>query len=254
MRTIMLLFILLPAFRVEGTACTIFIGSNDQSTFVGNNEDYTPSVNTFLWIRPRQQGRYGYIFWGFEEKYPEGGMNDKGLFMDAAALSQKIVLERNPLKPDFNGYLTETILRQCSTVEEVITLVKKYNLTWQEKAQILVADRSGDYAIIHANYIVRKTTSIFVLTNYSLRDPAAKDFSCWRRNTAYKYLSGPDLSVAQFREILSKTAQTEPDNATVYSQVCDLRKGIIYLYRLHDFSVADTINLSALLLDRKSVV
>lgn len=232
-------------------ACTIFIGSNGRTTLVGNNEDYTPSLNTFIWLRPKTLAAHGYIFWGFNEKKPEGGMNDKGLFIDAAALPVAIPIHREPNKPDFEGYLTETVLRQCSTVEDVVTLVKKYNLTWQEKAQILVADRSGDYAVIHANYIVRKTKPFFALTNYSLQDTAYRNFSCWRRNTAYHYLAAGNVSVERFRDVLSKTAQTELYNATVYSQVCDLKNGIVYLYRLHDFSKCDTINLAKILLKGK---
>ena len=250
MKKILSLLLLLLVIS-EVNACTIFTGSNGRTTLAGNNEDYTPSANSFIWLRPKTQAFNGYIFWGFEEKYPEGGMNDKGLFIDAAALPVKIPINKDSNKPDFEGYLTETVLRKCATVEEVIALVKKYNLTWQEKAQILVADRSGDYAVIHANYIVRKTTPFFALTNYSLRDTAYRNFSCWRRNTAYHYLGGGDVSVKKFSEVLAKTAQTELYNATVYSQVCDLKKGIIYLYRLHDFSRCDTIDVAKILLKGK---
>lgn len=251
MKKISCLFLLFLLTNATVNACTIFIGSNGQMTLVGNNEDYSPSENTFIWLRPRTPHTNGYIFWGFREKFPEGGMNEHGLFIDAAALPEKIPIMRDPGKPDFEGYLTETILRSCATVEEVITLVKKYNLTWQEKAQILVADQSGDYAVIHANYILRKMTPFFALTNYSLQDSTNTNFSCWRRNTAYRDLGGGDFTVKKFSEVLSETAQTELYNATVYSQVCDLKKRIVYLYRLHDFSRVDTIDLAKILLKGK---
>jgi tetratricopeptide (TPR) repeat protein len=245
-----LLFLFLSISKVT-TACTIFIGSNGRTTLVGNNEDFTPSLDTYIWLRPKMSQANGYIFWGFNEKKPEGGMNDHGLFIDAAALPAAIPINRDPNKPEFQGYLTETILRECTTVADVINWVKKYNLTWQEKAQLLVADRSGDYAVIHANYIIRKTTCFFALTNYSQLDTAYRNFSCWRRNTAYKYLANGNISVERFRDVLSKTAQTELYNATVYSQVCDLKKGVVYLYRFHDFSKCDTIHLAKMLLKGK---
>src|SRR5689334_1182001 len=81
---------------VPALGCTIFIASDGKSVLVGNNEDYTPTINTFLWVRPQEPNKNGYIFWGFEEKYPEGGMNDKGLFYDVAALPQKVELIKDP--------------------------------------------------------------------------------------------------------------------------------------------------------------
>lgn len=232
---------------IPSLACTIFIASNGQTVLVGNNEDYTPTIQTFLWVRPPQQNYNGYVFWGFEEKYPEGGMNDKGLFYDVAALPQKVDLVKDPKKTDFEGYIVEKILRECSSVEDVIKLVSKYNLTWYEKAQIMVADKSGDYAIINASYIIHPKDQKYVLTNYNLNDPANKDFKCWRRNTAYQLLNTNPISVDLFTKILDKTSQRETDNGTVYSQVCDLKKNIIYLYQRQDFSKVNKINLTDLL-------
>lgn len=232
---------------VTALACTIFIVSDDNKVLVGNNEDYTPNSNTFLWVRPQEQGKNGYVFWGFEEKFPEGGMNDKGLFYDVAALPQKVNLIKDPNKTDFEGYIVEKILQECGSVAEVIKLVSKYNLTWQEKAQIMVADRTGDYAIINASYIIHPTDHKYVLTNYNLNDTTNRGFKCWRRNTAYQLLNTNPISIDLFTKILDKTSQRETDNGTVYSQVCDLKSNTIYLYHRHDFSRVNKINLSELL-------
>lgn len=229
------------------SACTIFTASNGQSVFVGNNEDYSPDAKSFLWVRPQSGTLNGYIFWGFKEKYPEGGMNDKGLFIDAAALPEEIAIKRNPDKPDFEGYLIEKILKECGSVADVIALVGKYNLTWQQKAQIMVVDKSGDYAVIHANYIIRKTAPAFALTNFSLNAPASNNFTCWRKNTAIAELTANPVSIDLFRGILSKTAQIQPDNVTVYSQICDLTQGHMYLYFNHNFDRVHTISLKNIL-------
>ncbi|MNS32567.1 Acyl-coenzyme A:6-aminopenicillanic acid acyl-transferase [compost metagenome] len=236
------------------TACTIFIACNKQTVLVGNNEDYTPTVQTFLWVRPQQQNTNGYVFWGFEEQYPEGGMNDKGLFYDVAVLPQKAELIKDPKKADFEGYIVEKVLRECSTVEDVIKLVSKYNLTWYEKAQILVADKFGDYAIINASYIIRPTDKKFTLTNYNLANPANKDFKCWRRNTANQLLNNNPCTVDLFTKILENTAQHETDNATLYSQICDLRSNTIYLYQRGNFSQVKKIDLPELLKAGKQVI
>jgi tetratricopeptide (TPR) repeat protein len=229
------------------SACTIFTASSGKSVLVGNNEDYSPGTKSFLWVRPGTDVRNGYIFWGFREKYPEGGMNDKGLFIDAAALPEEIAIKRDTAKPDFKGYLTEKILKECASVADVIAFVGKYNLTWQQKAQIMVVDKSGDYAIIHANYIIRKEAPVFALTNFAINVTGDSHFTCWRKNTAIAQLTANPISVDLFRDILSKTAQRQPDNATVYSQVCDLSKGIVYLYQNHNFQQVDKISLDDIL-------
>lgn len=249
--TLALLVVVSTLFIDSITACTIFVASNGKSTFVGNNEDYKPDANSYLWIRPAENNnannKYGYVFWGFEEHYPEGGVNEYGLFFDAAALPQKIAIIKDPTKPDFEGYLVEKILSSCRTVEEAIQLFQSFNLTWQEKAQIIVADQSGDYAVIHANYIIQKKEPLFVLTNYSLQDNATASTNCWRRETAYEVLSSKPLTSGLIKEALSKTAQRSSDNATVYSQICDLKNGIIQVYQNHDFSTSKEIKLTEIL-------
>lgn len=241
------LFSALLICSVQANACTIFIKCIGSKVLVGNNEDYIPNSKSWLWIRPKIQSANGYVLWGFKEKYPEGGMNEKGLFIDAAALPEKIAIIKDPHKPDFNGYIIEKVLRECSSVEQAVHLVSKYNLTWQEKAQIMIADKSGDYAVIHANYIVRKTTPAFVLTNYGVGGPGSASSTCWRRNTVEVDLKENPISVDLFRKTLAKTAQDEPDNTTVYSQVCDLESGTIFLYQKHNFNQPATISLHRLL-------
>jgi hypothetical protein len=228
-------------------SCTIFIASDKKQVLVGNNEDYIPTLNTYFWVRPCEKGNNGYVFWGFDEKYPEGGMNEKGLFYDAAALPKIVDLKKDSYKLDYNGYIVEKVLQECSTVKEVLMLVRKYNLTWYDKVQVFIADKTGDYAIINASYIIHPSDKEFVLTNYNLNDSSSRDFKCWRRNTAYQLLKTNPISIGLFTKILDKTSQRETDNATVYSQVCDLEKNIIYLYQKHDFTKVERINLVSLL-------
>ena len=241
-------FIVIFLFQFRTSlACTIFIASDKQKVLVGNNEDYNPMLKSFLWVRPGIDKQNAYVLWGFEEQYPEGGMNDKGLFFDAAALPQKVELIKDPQKKDFDGYIVEKVLQECNTVAEAIKLISQYNLTSYEKAQVFVADKSGDYAIINANYIIRPDNNKYVLTNYNLNDPVNKDFKCWRRKTAYQLLNSNPISVALFSKILDSTSQLETDNATIYSQVCDLKNNTIYLYQRHNFTQVNKIDLSSLL-------
>lgn len=227
-------------------SCTIFIASSGKHVLVGNNEDYKPGTETFLWFRPGGEGRIGYVFWGFEEKYPEGGLNEKGLFFDAAALSKPIPIVKHSGRIDFEGYLVEPLFKQCAQLDEAVHVIEKYNLLWQERAQIFLADRTGDYAIVHANYIIRKKDQKdFVLTNYNLSGPQSSDTVCWRRRTAQGMLSsGKKPSVKLVSSILCATAQADWGNATLYSHEIDLTDGRVTLYQIRNFDQPFTFRLS----------
>jgi tetratricopeptide (TPR) repeat protein len=242
--TIASTFFMVLALQVAN-ACTIFTASNKQTVLVGNNEDNSPNMKTYLWTTPSQNQKYGFMTWGSNKKFPEGGMNEKGLFWDAAAMSQKISILRDINKPDFKGYFVEKALSECATVEEVINLLSQYNLVWQEKAQILVADASGDYAVIHANYIIRKSEvqkPYFALTNFGLNN--SKSAYCNRYDVVEKLLPNQNISINFFKNILSKTAQNNIENVTLYSQVCDLRNGNMTLFQRNDFAHAATLNIT----------
>jgi tetratricopeptide (TPR) repeat protein len=246
MKTLILISTILISVMYQSTkACTIFTASNRQNVLVGNNEDNSPNLKTYLWVTPAKNTHHGFLTWGSFKKKPEGGINDKGLFWDAAAMPQAINIILDAHKVDFKGYFVEKALSECATVDEVVKLVSQYNLLWQEKAQVLVADASGDYAVIHANYIIRKADmnkSYFALTNFKTN--CSKSAYCNRFQTAEKLLSEGQYSEESFKNILSKTAQNDIDNATLYSQICDLRNGTITLFQKNDFKHAKVLDIA----------
>ncbi len=248
MRTFLkvIVFIFLCEIK-ESSACTIFTASNENTVLVGNNEDNTPTLKSYLWFYPTQKSKHGFVTWGNSKKFPEGGMNEKGLFWDAAAMPNKIPIIAVKNKENFKGYFVEKALSECATVEELLALVSKFNLIWQEKAQVLVADAYGDYAIIHSNYVIRKSDikkDFFSLANYCINDPNTKTYQCHRQGFAQNILSkNPTISIDLFKNILQKTAQTEVTNATIYSQICDLKNGSFHLYQKYDFNESKVLHL-----------
>ena len=69
----------------------------------GNNEDYL-DPDTRMWFVPGEDGRHGCMFFGYADGFPQGGMNDAGLFFDGLAL------EPEPIepKPDAEPVVRET--------------------------------------------------------------------------------------------------------------------------------------------------
>ena len=61
--------------------CTALFASKGDIVLVGNNEDFV-NIPTKMWILPREKGKLGRIYFGFEAipNIPMGGMNERGLF------------------------------------------------------------------------------------------------------------------------------------------------------------------------------
>ncbi len=211
-------FLLLASMfsAVMSDACTIFVKGGGPHILVGNNEDNGPATARNMWFHQKTAESLGYVMWGSEEQYPEGGMNDHGLFFDAAALPTAIPIVKHADRKDLNQYAVAMVLASSPTVADALALLARYNLVEQEKAQIFLADSTGDYAVVHANYVVRKKDSAnYVLTNYSLDLPPQDQPVCWRRNTAGRILQNGPSTLATITEALQQTAQRDSFSSTL---------------------------------------
>ena len=78
-------------------ACTFFYAANSEMALAGNNEDY---INPFtkVWFEPAENGKYGGVYFGFDNFFSQGGMNEKGLFFDVTAAPLVQVSDPHPKK------------------------------------------------------------------------------------------------------------------------------------------------------------
>ena len=83
----------------EGQGCTIFYAADDNVALGGNNEDFWNPF-TYMWFVPGESGTYGRVYFGFEDGYPQGGVNEAGLFFDGAALPYRPLPGWMGLSPD----------------------------------------------------------------------------------------------------------------------------------------------------------
>jgi hypothetical protein len=90
-------------------ACTGLVVQDGERVLVGNNEDWF-NPRTKIWFIQPVGDRYGSVFFGFDNYWPQGGMNQKGLFFDGFALKPKAVDEPEA-KPRFKGNLTRIAWR-----------------------------------------------------------------------------------------------------------------------------------------------
>ena len=253
MRHAIQLLILLCAFvvcaRLPTHGCTIFVAARDGIVLAGNNEDNAVTFNpdTRIWFLPPEHDRYGIMFLGYADGIPQGGMNDHGLFFDGATLptgaqlllgdrnGKTAILEFTPEKhsaaPKGEGnQLLDTMMSHCATVEEALGVLTP----WLDQlgARYHVLRGAGDYQ---------------VATNFQQSITPPGKITCKRYQAATKMLSERSpLSVDLFRSILQATHQVGQEGpvTTFYSNICDLKNGVIYLYYRGDFDKVVELHLA----------
>jgi hypothetical protein len=247
--------VLVAAFSSNiANACTIFTVSHGDVVLFGNNEDYT-NPKTHYWVIPSEEGKYGGVYFGFDDFIPQGGVNEKGLSYDINALP-KAHLNSHPELPKPNDWIVRVIMKKCSTVEEAIRMAKSYDWGDSLKWQIHLTDAGGDAVIISAGpdgelAFSRKPTgnSYLVSTNFNLANRKnAYSYPCSRYNTAARMLDAIDspkkLTVDYCRSILDAVHVEGASSNTLYSNVVDLKNGIIHLYHWHQWDEVVTLNIA----------
>ncbi len=236
------------AVHGAGKGCTILYAADDRVALAGNNEDYN-NPYTYVWFVPPEPGKYGRVYFGYEDGFPQGGVNEKGLFFDGAALSYK-ALSRSDDKPVYDGViprgnLFDKIMSESATVSEALAILDAYGRYGMDTYQILIGDAGGDSAIVDGDTILRKQGPFQLATNFRLSEHPGPPYPCRRYSTALDRLSNAgSYSVELFRDILNATHQ-EPPYPTLYSNVYDLKNGLIYLYYHHDFENVVVIDVAA---------
>ena len=219
--------------------CTIIMIAGKGYVLAGNNEDHNDPFAK-IWFIPASKGEYGRICLGFEFPRVEGGMNDQGLFIDGNALPPTgyVADPNRPTRPESRSMLDQ-ILAQCASVDDVIAFFQKWNDPHLSRGKFPVADRSGASAVIEWGrgglQFNRKPSGYQISTNFVTSNFEKGQYPCNRYRTAEAMLSRTEkFDIALVRSILSAT-HFEEGGPTIYSDICDLRNGVIYVYNYHDF-------------------
>lgn len=247
-------------------SCTIFAAAQGDMVLFGNNEDWKLPT-TFYWVRLPGQGTYGGVYLGHRSEeeirarglagiFAQGGVNEKGLAFDYAALPNA------PMKPDpdlpAKGEIMMRIQERCATVTEAIALAKKHNWGTTLRWQVLLADATGDAVVISAGKdgelaFTRKPPGdgYLLTTNFNRSNPEntfAGSYPCWRYDRAARMLeqvgSSQPLTVDFFRSILEAVHIEGAVGNTEYSNVIELRDGVIHLNHWHQYDETASIHVA----------
>jgi hypothetical protein len=223
-------------------ACTGFCVSQGDLVLVGNNEDWKNPF-TKVWYEPAGDDKYGRVYFGFDNFYPQGGMNEKGLVFDGFATGPHKVKD-SLNKPTYGGNLMDKVMSECATVDEALKLFDKYNLEFLERAMFFVADENGDSAIIEGDKIIRKNGKYQIVTNFYQSEVKDGQIPCERYTIADAMLKDADEILVDLCKRVLAATHNEGQTPTVYSNVYDLKKRIVYLYHFHNFQNVVKIDLA----------
>ena len=188
-KTILLITVLLLTLfgNQEIQACSIlyYIDTISGKIFVVNNEDYWYDVDAFVKIEPKSKKEYARLWYGWD-KFAQGGINEKGLFFDAAVTPEqkKINGYGNP-----NSNLGDDILANCSNVTEALAYLenRKIGLT---KSHMIFGDKTGNAVVVEWVGGVKKLHWIndnkLLITNFLLSDTTAGSYPCYRYESINK--------------------------------------------------------------------
>lgn len=229
-------------------SCTIIYASDEKTALAGNNEDYKSPFGD-IWFLPAENGKFGRVYFGWNSdgvRWPQGGMNDQGLFYDGAT-AENVVVPRDSSKIPYDGSLILKAMEECSTVEEVITLFGQYDLSGTWNGHYLIGDRLGHSAIIEPQTVISKKEKYQIVTNFFQSKVKPENSSCARYRIASElFEKSENISVDLFRRILNAVHWEDYSgsmNVTLYSNIYDLKKGEIYIYYFHNFEDVVKINL-----------
>jgi hypothetical protein len=236
-------------------SCTIFAVRRGDKVFFGNNEDWS-DPKTIYWVEPSAKGRYGSVYLGFNHYNPQGGINEKGLAFDYNALPRSPMKSHRDL-PRRPGPLVNIVMQQAATVEEAMAILQRYDWGGALAWQMLLADATGDAVVVSAGpegelAFTRKPSGdgFLVSTNFNRANPDNRlgSYPCPRYEKATEMLgqihSESDLTVETLRAIVDAVHVQGPGINTLYSNVMDLRRGIVYLYYWHQYGEVVTLDVA----------
>ena len=235
---ICLLFLTLLLMPVkEGIGCSMFKITLFGKTMVGNNEDFW-NPNTYMWTEQGKNQEYGAIYFGYDNFWPQGGVNQAGLVFDGFAEEYLAIIDtlgKLPLKSDF----IKEIMRTCANVDQVRKYLRQYNLSGLERGMLLFVDKSGKYLVVEGDSLMIGNREYYVLSNFypSLTPDENKVPIAFYQKGRKLLESRKDTSLSFCSAVMDTMHQEkEWGGGTMYTTIYDLNDGIIYLYNFRDFA------------------
>jgi hypothetical protein len=195
-------------------ACTVFVLTDTNRVLFCNNEDSARS-KTRIWFAPSGPKHYGCVFVGYDDGWAQGGMNTEGLACDWVA-GWKEKWNPDARLPEVRG--NQEVLETCATVEEAIAFYRGHRDPNFSYSKTLLTDRTGASVVIGAHdgklQVERANQTCGIGYGVQALERMLAESSAPTVTNGVKIL----------RACLQKGRC-----ATKYSNVFDLRSGVIFL-------------------------
>lgn len=243
-RYLLIMVVLMQSISVSSFACSMFVIKMNSKVMVGNNEDFW-NQNSRMWFEQGDDKNFGVVYVGFDDFWPQGAINEKGLVFDGFAMPYQEINNFAGKKPPEQEDFLHFIMRTCTTVNEVKNFFSQLDLRGMETSMFYFVDKSGKQLIVEGDSLEIRNKSYDITSNFypsqydDLNDVTIKHYQKGRKLIESKQ----DTSVSFCASLLDSLHQeTSWGGGTLYSTLYDLNEGIIYLYFNHDFENVIKIN------------
>lgn len=237
-------FIYSTSFVQNLYGCSMFKITLHGKTMVGNNEDYW-NPNTRIWFEKGKTRKYGVCYVGYDNFWPQGGMNEAGLVFDGFAMPY-LAIKDTIGKKELDANFLKIIMEKYSDVNEVKKYFANHNLTGLETSMFLFIDKTGRYLVVQGDSLITGNDQYYILSNFypsQIKDESKIDIPFYHK--AKRLLESYRDTSISFCTSVMDTMHQERDwgGGTMYTTLYDLKEGIIYLYYFHNYNHVVTFNL-----------
>ena len=245
-----LLLIILPViicsfgFTQSSYACSMFKITLHGKTMVGNNEDYW-NPNTRIWFEKGKAGEYGVAYVGFDNFWPQGGMNEAGLIFDGFGMPY-LTIKDTAEKKELNWNFLKEIMQIFSSVDEVKEYFANHKLSGLETSMFLFVDKTGKYLVVEGDSLITGNNQYYLLSNFypsQIKDYNDIDLPHFQKGK--KFLeNNRDTSICFCASVMDSLHQERDWGAgTIYTTLYDCQEGTINLYFFHNYNQVVKFNL-----------
>lgn len=250
MRVLLIIFLLLPILPKMSLACSVlyYVDAKTGKIYVVNSEDYWLDVDAYIQIEPSSKKAYARLWYGWDN-FAQGGINEQGLFFDAAVTPEQ---ERIKGYGNPKNNLGDRLLASCSTVQEALDFLEKEKIALND-SHMMFGDNTGKAVVVEWVEGERKLHWIkdnkLIMTNYLLSAPSAGNYPCYRFESIEERIeqmeeNGEDIDLLKIGNtfgLASQPAKEAEDGrigGTVYTSFIDITDNkFVLVYRLSNESV-----------------
>jgi tetratricopeptide (TPR) repeat protein len=240
-----------------GLSCSMFKITKDGKTMVGNNEDFS-NPNSRIWFERASLGKMGVVYLGFDDLEPQGGMNEAGLVFDGFAVDPRPHKQISSTKIAIDLFPFKEVMSKCKNVDDVYTMLNKYNLSIMDLYTVFYVDKMGNYLIVEPDTLIKGNKATYALSNFcpSVTSDFSKVDLPYFQKGRQLLENKTDTSIPFCASVADSMHQSWQDEigGTLYSTIYDLDAGTIDLYFYHDFSKSIKFNLKNELQKRDTIL